>query len=107
MFDLDPRIHFKEIEIPIGVSEEFDRTGTDVLDRARRFDGHLAHRRSHRRCDERRGRFFYHLLIAALNRALALEEMNGFTITVSKYLHFDVARLAHEFLNVKAAIPKR
>src|SRR5208282_857239 len=53
---------------------------------------------------ERRRRFLDDFLIAPLNRAFAFEHVNGVALFVGKHLHFDMARIANEFLNVETAI---
>jgi hypothetical protein len=45
------------------------------------------------------GRFFQHLLMAALHRAVALEQVNAVALRVGKDLDFDVARLGDVFFD--------
>jgi hypothetical protein len=46
-----------------------------------------------------RGRFLDHLLVAALERAVALEQVDGVPVVVAEDLHLDMARLGDVFLN--------
>ena len=54
MFDLQPRVHLQKVEVAILVEKKFDRTRADIVHRARRFDGNLAHRSAHRGRDKGR-----------------------------------------------------
>ena len=59
-------------------SEELARAGADVADRARRArSGGLAEPRAQPRVDGRRRRLLEHLLVAALERAVALAEVDA------------------------------
>src|SRR6185369_13996802 len=51
--------------------------------------------------------FFHQLLMAALNRALALAEVNTLAILVRKHLYLDVPRLLDITLNVNTAVVER
>src|SRR5712692_10983632 len=104
MLDLDARVHLEEVEVAVRVGEKLDGAGAYVVDRARGLDGDLAHRAAHLGGDEGRGRLLDHLLIAALDRAFALEDMNDVPVMVAEDLHFDVARAAQIFLDVQAAV---
>ena len=46
----------------------------------------------------------YHLLVAALDRALALEQVDGVSVRVAQDLDLDVARLLDELLDVDRVI---
>ena len=99
MFDLDPGVHFDEIEPPVLV-EELDGPDPDIAE--------LAHGRGHDLADlaallrvEDRGRAFLpNLLVAPLQRAVALAEMNGVAATVAEHLDLDVPRLFEVFLKI-------
>ena len=47
-----------------------------------------------------RGRALDHLLMAALDRAVALEQMDEIAVGVAEDLHLDVARAAHQLLQI-------
>jgi hypothetical protein len=53
-----------------------------------------------------RGRFFQHLLVAALHRAVALEQVHAVAMRVAKHLDFDVAGALHIFFNQHGIIAK-
>ena len=71
---------------------ELDRAGADITDRARRGDRGLAHCAARRSARSRCRRFLDHLLMAALDRAIALEQMDRVAVRVGEDLHLDVAR---------------
>ena len=54
-----------------------------------------------------RGAFFPDLLVAALQRAIALAEMDGAAAAVAKHLDFDVARLLQVFFQIDRGIAER
>ncbi len=64
------------------IAELFHRVGDDHADLVARF-----------RVERGGGAFLPHLLVTALQRAIALDEMDGVTLAVAKHLDFDVARL--------------
>ena len=111
MLDLQPGIHFHEPN-PVGpksvctVGDEFDRAGADIfhgLSRAdRRHADGLARLGVHARC----WRFLDYLLVAALQRAVALEQMHDIAVSVAEHLNFDVARRENIFLDQHAVVAK-
>ena len=89
------------------VGDELDRAGADIADRARRLDRGRAHRRAQLGRHAGRRRFLDHLLMAALQRAVALVEMNDIAVPVAEHLHLDVARRGDVFLDQHARIAER
>src|SRR5207237_2943209 len=73
VLDLNPRIHFDEVEFFFLV-EEFERAGAAIADLAARFGGALADSQDRTGRDARRPRFLDNFLVAALHRAIALEQ---------------------------------
>src|SRR5438552_18901875 len=69
MFDLQARIHFQEIEIEVGVNEEFNRACVDVTAGARESHRGVAHLLAQVGSDDRRGRFLDYFLMAPLHAA--------------------------------------
>ena len=61
------------------------------------------------RCGVERGRgaFLQHLLVAALQRAVALAEMDGVALAVAEHLDLDVARLLQIFLEIDRVVAER
>ena len=104
MLDLEPRVHFEEIEIAVAVDDELDRAGRAVSDRLRERHRLRAHRRPRRRVEERARRLLDDLLVAALDRAFALAEMHDVAVRVAQHLDLDVARLLDVFLDEDAVV---
>ena len=57
--------------------------------------------------DDRRGGFLEHFLVAALERAVALAEVDGFAVAVAEHLEFDVARVGEIFFHVDGVVAER
>src|SRR2546428_1594031 len=91
MLDLEPRVHLEEVELAAHVDEELHGARVHVAGRAghptRRLTEALAQRRVH----EGRRRFLDELLVAALDRALALAEVDHITVAIREHLNLDVA----------------
>src|ERR1017187_10504788 len=106
MFDLNPRIHLNEIELPILV-QELERAGTAITDRAARLDAALTHLPallgSEARC---RGLLDY-FLMAALHRAVALAQTDHIAVMVAEHLKLDMPRAFEEFLHIYRVIAER
>src|SRR5262249_56278393 len=98
MLDLQPRVHFEKIEALVLADDELDGAGGVVADGLGERERLLAHFAARRRVDEWARRFLHHFLIAALDRAFALAEMNDVAVLVTQHLDFDMARIDNEFL---------
>ena len=92
MLDLQPRVHLEEEELPGVDREELDRPGAGVADRcggvARGGEELLPHAGG--ALHQRAGRLLEHLLVAALDRALALAHRPHRAVGVGHHLHLDV-----------------
>ena len=104
MLDLKPRIHFQEEEALILAGDEFDGAGAVVADGLSERDRLLAHFLARRLVEQRARRFLDDLLIAALDRAFALAEIDHVAVLVAQNLDFDVARIGDEFLDEDAVV---
>src|SRR6266498_69761 len=91
VLDLDPAVQLEEEELA-AVEHELGRAGALVADRARERDGGFAHLCSQRSVQRRRGRLLQHLLVAPLDRALALSQGDDGAVGVGKDLDLDVPR---------------
>src|SRR5207248_9278079 len=106
MLDLQPGIHFDEIELAVLI-KKLDGTGP--------FIAELFHRLRHPPADrlallgiEGRGvRLLPYLLMAPLQRAVALAEMNGPAAAISHDLDFDMTRAGEVFLEIDITIAER
>jgi hypothetical protein len=68
--------------------------------------GLLAHGLAGGVADEGRWRLFNHLLVAALDGALALVQVDHVAVAVAQHLDLDVARLLHKLLDEDAVVAK-
>ena len=93
MLHLQTGVHFHEVEILGLVDQELDRARADITHGLRRLDGRLRHGGAHFVAQARRRRFLDDLLMAALHRAIAVEQADGLSVRVRKDLHFHVASL--------------
>src|SRR3954469_13035992 len=85
VLDLDAGIHLEEKEVALVVEEKLERPGVRVLHRARCIDDGAAEFAAHFFGDRHRRSFLEQLLMASLNRALALAEMNDRTVVIAEY----------------------
>ncbi|MNV30070.1 hypothetical protein D3C71_1213240 [compost metagenome] len=92
VFNLQAGVHFHEEEIAVRRGDELHRAGADVVDRARGIHRGLAHRRAPLGGHAGGGGFFQHLLVTALHRAVALEQVDHVAVTVAEHLDLDMAR---------------
>ena len=76
MLDLQARIHFEEEEAAVLAGDEFDRAGGIVIHGLGERDRLLAHLAACCFVEQRRGRLLDDLLVAALDRAFALAEID-------------------------------
>ena len=91
VLDLDARIDLDEVEIAgVGILQEFDGAGSDVAGGARDVQRVAAEFVALRRVEVGRRRALHDLLVAALDRAIALEEMHGVAVAVAEDLHLDM-----------------
>src|SRR5690606_6083808 len=87
-----------------GVDDELDGAGPGVVDGPRRAHRGLAHGAAHGLVHARRRRLLDDLLVAALQRAVAFEQVHGIAVRIAEHLHLDVARRRHVFFNQHAAV---
>ena len=107
VLDLQARVHLEEVEAAVGAEQELARAGADVVDRARGGDRGRAHPRAQLGGDDRRRRLLDHLLVAALDRAVALAEVDDVAVRVAEHLDLDVARPLDRLLEVDGAVAER
>ena len=107
MLDLQARVHFEEIEVAVLVDDELDRAGALVVDRLGQRHRLLAHGAPRLLVEERRRRLLDDLLVAALDRAFALAEIDRVAMRVGQHLDLDMARVDDEFLDEHAVVAER
>ena len=103
MLDLDAAVQLEEVEVA-AVQHELDGAGAPVADRAAEGDRGLAHPRPQLAVEGGGGRLLEHLLVAALDRALALAEGDDLAVRVREQLDLDVARSLDEALVVDGVV---
>ena len=103
MLDLDSAVQLEEVEVA-SVEHELDRAGAPVADRTSECDRGLAHPLSKFAVERGGGRLLEHLLMAALDRALALAEGDDFAMLVGEQLDLDVMRALDVALAVDGVV---
>ena len=99
MLDLDARVHLDEIELAVLV-EELDRADADIAELGHRAGDDSADLFALLGVEGGGGAFLPHLLVAALQRAIALAEVDGAALAVAEHLDLDMARLGEIFLEI-------
>ena len=107
MLDLQPRVHFHEIELARWIEQEFQRSRALIAKLFHRGDSDVAHARPQFSRHLRRRRFLDQLLVPALYRAIALAEMNRVAIAVAEHLDLDVAGIDDGALQDDGGITER
>ena len=99
VLDLQAGVHFEEVEVVAGgVVDEFHGAGAAILHRLAQLHGGGVQAFAGGLRQVRRRGFFDHLLVAPLQRAVALAEGCNAAGTVAENLYFYVARLIDETL---------
>jgi hypothetical protein len=104
VLDLEAGVHLEEVEVAVPIDDELDGAGRMVADRFRKSDGLRAHGGAGRLVEEGRRRLLDDLLVAALDGAFALAQMDDVAVLVAQHLDLDVARLGDEFLDEDAVV---
>jgi hypothetical protein len=109
VLDLEPGVHLQEEEVarPVGVDDELDGAGAGVADGLGGIDGRAAHRRPRGGVQQRRRRLLDHLLVPALQAALALTEVDHVAVGVAEDLHLDVPGVADVPLDQQGVVAER
>src|SRR4029079_13798046 len=107
MLHLETGVHFDEEEDTIHPNEELERPGVAIADGLARARNRRLHSLSRRRIERRRRRLLDELLVAALDRTLALSKRQHATGVVAEHLNLDVTSRRHELLDVDCAVPER
>jgi len=104
VFDLDACVHFHEVEIPVVVDEILDGTGILISDAFAELDRGIAHLFAKLGGHERGGAFLHDLLVAALQRAIALTEVHDAAVLVAEDLELNVVGIDDELLDVNGTV---
>ncbi len=103
VLDLQAGVHLDEVEAR-GVGDELDRARADIAGGLRGGAGGGRHLRAALRRDGDRRRLLDHLLVAALQRAFALEQRDHVAMGVTEHLHLDMARRGDQLLDQEAVV---
>ena len=107
VLDLDAGVDLEEEEVALVVEQELEGAGVGVLDRARRVDDRAPQLAPHLLGDRHRRPLFEQLLMAPLDRALALAEVDDRAVMIAEHLELDVARVLDVLLDVDVADAER
>jgi hypothetical protein len=92
VLDLDARIDLDEVELAgVGIHQELDRAGADIVGGMGDLQGVVGKLGALGGVEIGGGRALDDLLVAALDGAVALEEMDGIAMRVAQHLHLDMA----------------
>ena len=105
MLDLQPGIHLDEIGAP-AAGNELHRASAHIADSRRGLPRGLVQRLAPLIVKRRGRRFLDHLLMAALQRAFALEQRDDPAVAVAKDLHLDMARPLDELFEKQPVVPE-
>src|SRR5690606_32955627 len=106
MLDLHARVHFDEVEATVFI-EELEGAGAAVADLDAGIDTALEHFGARLLVNVGGRGFFQHLLVTALQRAVAVVEVDGVALAVREHLDFHVTRVAEEFFQVDHRVAER
>ena len=110
MLHLQAGVHLHEEKghraIGLLLHDEFHRARAHVVHSAGGGHSGLTHLPAKLRRHAGRGRFFQHLLVAPLHRAVALEQVHVVALGVAKDLNLDVARALHVLFDQHGVIAK-
>ena len=108
MLDLHACVHLDEKEVlAVGVVEELDGAGVDVLQVAHQVESGLVQARTHCVGQHVARALFDDLLVAPLDRAIALTQVQRVAGVVAKNLHFDMTCVGDEAFHVERPVAER
>ena len=101
VLDLDARIDLDEVELAgVGIHQELDGAGAGIVRGVGDGDGVGGKLLALRGVEIGRGRALDDLLVAALDRAVALEEVDDRAVLVGEDLHLDMAGALDQLLEI-------
>ena len=107
VLDLQAGVHLEEEKLAARVLQKLDGAGVLIAGGAGDFDGAFANDLALDFAQLRRGGDFDEFLVAALDRAIAVEKMDDVAFRIAEYLDFDMARIDESFFDENRAGAKR
>ena len=107
MLDLHAGVHLEHVEVLLGIHQKLDGCRAGILRAGDECGRAFADLLALGGIDARSRRLLNELLVAALARAVALEEMHGVAMLVADGLNLEMARILEEFLDVHRAVAER
>ena len=104
VLDLDAGVHLHEEVVAVLGQQALDRSRRAVAGGARGVDGDAADPLAQLGADSGRRRLLDELLVAALDRAVALAEVDHVPVRVREHLHLDVSRVLEVPLDVDGRV---
>jgi hypothetical protein len=98
VLDLEPGVHLEECGFAAAVDQELAGPRAHVADRSRQGQGRSPEPGAEGGIDAGRRRLLEHLLVASLDRAVALAEMDAVPVAIEEDLDLDVAAALDESL---------
>src|SRR5690606_21761451 len=105
MFNMNTRIHFNKEEFII-FKQEFEGTRTTILHQLTCIHTSFQNVSTCLLWQVWCWSFFQYFLVAALQRAVTIIQMNRMAITIGEYLYFDMAWLLQETFHIDRIISK-
>jgi hypothetical protein len=103
VLDLDARVHLDEVEGAVLV-QKLHRAGARIAEFLHGGRDGRADALALLGVERRGGAFLPHLLMAALERAVALAEMDGVALAVAHHLDLDMARLRQVLFEIDRVV---
>ena len=107
MLDLDAAVDLDEVEVALAVEQELERAQVLVAGLDDGLDRALAQRLALRVGHRRRARLLDDLLVAALDRAVALADVDAVAVAIDDDLDLDVAVVLEPLFEVQRVVVER
>ena len=107
MLHLQTGVHLQKIEIAVLVHQKLDSSGSRIVHRPGGSHCLFPHLLAEFRSKERRRALLYNLLVATLDRTLAVKQMDYIAMIVTQNLKFYMMGFLHKFFQINRIIPER
>src|SRR5256714_6992748 len=101
---LNARVHLQEVDVAGVIAQELQRSGVRVVDGTGALHGQGTQARALLGAYGRRGRLFDDLLLAPLDGAIALAQVDHVAVGIAHHLYLDVAAALQVLFHVKLAV---